>query len=38
MHNNRQLAPPAATGSRLLDQVRDVRRSDVSLVFGKPLG
>lgn len=30
MHNNRQLFPPAATGPRLLDQVHDVRRSDMS--------
>jgi len=30
MHNNLQLAPPSATGSRLLDQVRDVSRSDMS--------
>jgi hypothetical protein len=32
-NNNRQLVPPAATGPRLLDQVRDVRRSDMSPRF-----
>jgi len=35
MHSNRQLFPPAATGLRLLDQVRDVSRSDMLLHFQK---
>ena len=33
MRNNRQLPPLTATGSRLIDQVRDVRRFDMSLRF-----
>ena len=33
MHNNRQLFPPAATGSRLVEQVRDVPGSDMSFRF-----
>jgi len=35
MHNNRQLSPPAATGPRLLEQVRDVRRTDTSRLSTK---
>ena len=33
MHNNRQLFPPAATGPRLVEQVRDVTGSDMSFCF-----
>ena len=33
MRNNCQLFPPAATGPRFLDQVRDVSRSDMSSCF-----